>query len=122
MIYLLDISVISFYINKAASGQHIDIVRDILDQGFSLSEARIFHYTPLTISCVLGNIEILSLLLDSGYDPNIYESNNSPLEIARGFPRDEMVKLLIEYGALEPSYSSTNDISRANTIMNIREE
>ncbi|MBT8218334.1 MAG: ankyrin repeat domain-containing protein [Bacteroidia bacterium] len=65
-----------------------------------------------------GNIELLKLFLEKGYDPNIPQMNNiTPIQSAAHRGDLEMVKLLVEYGA-DPKIKSTD---KFNAISYARE-
>ena len=56
---------------------------------------------PLVLACQSGRMEVVEILLEAGMKPNAVEdtSGTSPLHEAVRFFRQEIAKLLLEFGA-----------------------
>jgi len=52
-------------------------------------------YTPLSIACEIGNVDIVKVLLRKGADPNLEGRKGSPLMIATERKREEIVQELL---------------------------
>ncbi len=89
-------------ISGAVSGQHVDIVRLLLQHGAdpSLSERGAPNGVALWIAVALGHSEIVRLLLDHGADSSAsVESSGSVLSASRDKP--EIQEMLLSHGATE---------------------
>ena len=87
--------------NIALITQHIDTGTNINDypipKGLPFEGAQ-----PLTLAVLKGNAEIVKLLLDNGADIEIKAKNKdkaTPLHWAAFFQQEDMVSLLIKFGA-----------------------
>jgi len=78
---------------------------------------------PICVACYLGYWDVLSLLLEEGYNPNMF-NNFYPLEMAIRDRNFKIVKLLISYGAnprryINDQHMILHDVSRYITDVNI---
>jgi len=84
----------------AASGDHNDIVRFLLDHGADINRRDSTGNTALNHAAIHGNLPLVEFLLSRGADPNL-PGEGYPLWNAnnRGDPR--MIELLKSHGAHE---------------------
>ena len=92
----------------AIDKENISVIKQHIDAGTNLNDYPIpkglpFEGAePLTLAVLKGNAEIVQLLLDNGADIEIKAKNKdeaTPLHWAAFFQQEEMVSLLIEFGA-----------------------
>ena len=77
-------------------------VAALVDQGMPVNGVNRSGSTPLYITAVQGEAEIVKLLLDAGADPNqesCGDSEGLPLCAAASKGRTDIVRLLLQYGA-----------------------
>jgi hypothetical protein len=73
----------------------VKMARLVVDRGAKAGFDEWFHV------CFRNRLEIAKMILEKGQDPNIRftERNTSPLLVAVSYNQQDMVKLLLEYGA-----------------------
>ncbi|KAI0810439.1 ankyrin repeat-containing domain protein [Xylaria sp. FL0064] len=94
--YLPEKSELLYY--SALTGR-VDMVRYFLDTG-TLRDLRKSRLTkPLCWAVMSGKLDMVSLLLQHGTDPNLCAHSQTPLEVAVTFASTSIARLLLEFGA-----------------------
>lgn len=88
-------------INVAAAKGYLDVVEVLLHYGarieYSPGEK---YYSPLHMACVLGKTEVVRFLLQKGANVDVLcKINQTPLQYGVNKGREDVVKILLEYGA-----------------------
>lgn len=98
---LIDLeSNMSLLLIKAASGNKIEIVRNLIKSSYNLNERNEIGQTALIVATIAGYFEVVRLLLESGGNPNSTdEFGQSALMYAVVNKDLEIVELLLKYGA-----------------------
>ncbi len=88
-------------LHAAASRNHIEIIRVLLDAGCPVDVMDDSGFTPLLNAAGPGNIETIRHLLAAGADPDVRDSRLlwSPLFRAADYGNAEVAQLLIDAGA-----------------------
>lgn len=90
----------SFLLIKAASGNEIEVVRNLIKSNYNLDERNEIAQTALIIATIAGYFEVAGLLLEVGSNPNsIDEFGQSALMYAVVNKDLEIAELLLKYGA-----------------------
>lgn len=79
----------------------INWVKEIVNTGDDIEKVDKYYYpgySPLDLAAQMGNIEIISLLLEAGADVN-YSEESSPLHMAISANNLDAVKILVSAGA-----------------------
>lgn len=81
----------------------IEIIKFLIDNheklNINLNYLDSHNWSPLITSIYQANSKAVYYLLKNGADPNIHYTKDIPLHVACKFRREEIVKLLIDYGA-----------------------
>ncbi len=92
---------------KAIRSGRLQEVRDVLDAGTpaELDDGRGDPGLPLGVACFMGFVDIVRELVSRGAKVNLADNSQptSPLSMAVRGHRNEVVKVLIEFGAVIPS-------------------
>lgn len=83
-------------LTQAVTKEDLSTVRQLIFEGASVNQANNIKHTPLQLASILGNIEIVRLLLDAGADPStVCEDNGyTPLDVAAVLGNRKVVELL----------------------------
>ena len=91
-----------FIRNSASSDIDFQIIELLLSYGENVDG--IGEYCPITSATVRGKLHILKYLLENGANPNVKTGGNSNLDLAILSKREDIIDLLLKYGALPWNY------------------
>jgi ankyrin repeat protein len=120
-----DLGVLETQLREAIYSSDVDLVRELISNGVDVN---IFAWeedsTPLGMSCEVGSLEIVDLLLKAGANPDFGVSLH-PLTTAASKGNIEIVKVLIEAGAdvnavLEDDHTALADAAWCGNIKMIK--
>ena len=87
---------------RAACADDLCELFDLLLSGVPTDQQDSRQWTALSYACLHGHYEIVQQLLDSGADPNVYQSYamiDAPLSLAAMKGNFDLVRLLIAHNA-----------------------
>ena len=85
-------------IHAAAAGNHIAVVRLLLDAGADPNATQQDEFRPLHSAAQNGNLELVRLLLDHKADPALTNATGqTPAEVARAADHDDIAALLASF-------------------------
>ena len=83
---------------RAIENNNYNLCKYLLDNGTDVNFG--FPRKPINVASIIGNTDILNLLIDNGADVNVIdESEKTPLMIASSIGNETIVELLIASGA-----------------------
>ena len=102
---------------EAVSAVRIGRVQSLLEAGADPDERGADGRTALIVAIPTGRAEPVTVLLDSGADPNIDDGGTTPLHLAAVWGFDEIVDLLLGAGAdptlVNAGGDTASDLARA---------
>ena len=114
-------SPMSFAISQGASSTEVEA---ILNTGAKVQPDEDFELSPLCVACAFGNSPAAHTLLAHGADPNWIgksrEAISSPLWLAIGGRQPEIVRLLLDHGALPEGQDVTVALGDLSADMKAR--
>ncbi|KAL1537334.1 ankyrin-1-like isoform X1 [Salvia divinorum] len=90
-------------IAQAAKRGHVEIVKFLIEHGANVGLANIEGFTPLHYALLIGNMELMELLLRNRVFVDAQSVVGTPLQIALSRGNAEAVKSLLSHGA-NPNY------------------
>lgn len=83
----------------AVSKDDTPLARLLLEAGADVNVHENSGYTVLMLAASKGNLEIVKALVEKGADVNAKAGNNTPLSLASGSRKSEIIQLLLSAGA-----------------------
>lgn len=76
--------------------ERIDLILGMItDRTFNINALASWGDLPLNVAIIMGNMEIVEMLLRNGADPNLMHKEKSPLQTAIGLERFEIALFLV---------------------------
>lgn len=102
-------------LHKAVAENKLDLVKSMLNNSAQVNALDEENYTPLSIACAVGNMDMIKLLLSYNASIDVPEcvGASHPMYLAIVFDNDHVIKNFIESGYINVNY----DINEAGSIM-----
>ena len=108
----------------AVTNNHNEIVLKLLEYDANPNFIRLGENTALSVAVLNQNYEISQLLLKHGADPNSKEYKDPILTMAYSSQNNDMIKLLVNFGAkideIDDINSKTTSLTRDDTGLMVK--